>query len=94
MNLSNSTDSLPVEIYKVVAISEPTPTESSRRKIFDREGAPNFKTITVSSAQTVVINGQQIELEPRLIKFATWEDRKSTRLNSSHSSVSRMPSSA
>lgn len=74
MNLSNSTDSLPVEIYKVVAISEPTPTTSSRRKVFDRDSAPNFKTITVSSPQTVVINGQQIELEPRLIKFATWDE--------------------
>ena len=27
-------------------------------------------------------------------QFAAWEDRKSTRLNSSHSAKSRMPSSA
>lgn len=73
-NLFNSTDSLPVEIYKVVAISDPTPTASDRRKVFDREGAPNYKTITVSSPQSTVINGQQIVLEPRLIKFATWDE--------------------
>ena len=30
----------------------------------------------------------------RLTNLGLWKDRKSTRLNSSHSSVSRMPSSA
>ena len=33
-------------------------------------------------------------LKPEAIIKAIWEDRKSTRLNSSHSSPSRMPSSA
>ena len=33
-------------------------------------------------------------LLPRLIAAADWRDRKSTRLNSSHGKLSRMPSSA
>lgn len=74
MNLSNSTDSVSVQTYEIVSISDPTPTASSRRKIFDREGAPNFKTITVSSEQTTVIGGKLVKLEPRLIKFATWDE--------------------
>ena len=37
----------------------------------------------------------RVYLDGRQTKFATpYSDRKSTRLNSSHSSVSRMPSSA
>ena len=43
----------------------------------------------------IIVNGQQI-LDPKLNvdKFRENVDRKSTRLNSSHASKSRMPSSA
>ena len=49
------------------------------------EGAKNFK---ISSTPTIIINNKKFE------KKLNYKDRKSTRLNSSHSSVSRMPSSA
>ena len=38
--------------------------------------------------------GEYVDIEARGRSILSWADRKSTRLNSSHSSVSRMPSSA
>ena len=52
-------------------------------------GLPNVGKSTLFNALT-----QSNKAEAANYPFATIEDRKSTRLNSSHSSVSRMPSSA
>ena len=46
------------------------------------------------ASQVVFIEGRPARAEYRRYKVKTVVDRKSTRLNSSHSSVSRMPSSA
>ena len=53
-----------------------------------------FKDVSV--IDVLVKDGQQIEKEAPLITIETEKaaDRKSTRLNSSHVSQSRMPSSA
>jgi len=65
---------IPQESFEVVAISDPTPTTSDRAKVFEREGAPKFKTITVSTADSITINGKVHKQEPRTIKFSTWEE--------------------
>ena len=71
------------------------------RQIIERLSYPRFKgVITFNSPLSDI---EEIELldetrDPSVIakaKYRDWEtDRKSTRLNSSHRSLSRMPSSA
>ena len=56
-----------------------------------------LKGVVVSNKMkdTVVVRIERYEKHPRYKKYRDWEtDRKSTRLNSSHSGESRMPSSA
>ena len=63
--------------------------------IFERMRAAQFYIPIGCNDLTVEINGscQDVRLEGS--RYRDWEtDRKSTRLNSSHRSLSRMPSSA
>ena len=58
-------------------------------------GALNDMSIAWKVAERVVEEGAVITLSNTPCAYRDWEtDRKSTRLNSSHRSLSRMPSSA
>ena len=52
------------------------------------------RAYVVVDGDTITAVGPQTELEGHAGRFAQVIDRKSTRLNSSHSELSRMPSSA
>ena len=54
-------------------------------------GADIFSVVAAYNTETY---GEEMDLKHGLISMTLKRDRKSTRLNSSHSSVSRMPSSA
>ena len=66
----------------------------------DHQDLKNLKTYTDSSRYSRSVNGYLAIGDPKAYageaqKYRDWEtDRKSTRLNSSHSAKSRMPSSA
>ena len=57
-------------------------------EIADMEGMEQFRN------KTFLITGSTGLIGSLLIKFFIYLDRKSTRLNSSHNVISRMPSSA
>mgnify|MGYP003339125158 CR=1 FL=1 len=50
--------------------------------------------IETALAAEIIYNVDFVELKTRLNRLIEQEDRKSTRLNSSHTDISRMPSSA
>ena len=73
----------------------------SEKVVFSYDIIPyqnDFKYICFSDDNDIVINNcdidDLIELDSYVIESSYLKDRKSTRLNSSHRSLSRMPSSA
>ena len=67
----------------------------SVRKIRTRMNGRNGEHRSqISSADYSLIHRETDRLRREAEKKADWGDRKSTRLNSSHPSISRMPSSA
>mgnify|MGYP003342887802 FL=1 len=82
--------------FKPAAVfqNEPSVSDMDSQKVLDfpiplvLEEKDLDALVSISSGKWVSLRGQSVELKPFMI------DRKSTRLNSSHSSVSRMPSSA
>ena len=69
----------------------------SRRKPDESNGwdeSPIVKTLGGQETEVFTIGALAHALEKSIVSVRLWEDRKSTRLNSSHTDISRMPSSA
>ena len=66
--------------------------DTSNEWIIERTGIKERRHIKTGDGNSTVVMG--VKAAKVAIERAGIEDRKSTRLNSSHSSVSRMPSSA
>ena len=95
---SNSGQKTGKPAYDKPEISDSENTEENKKEvktgrvwhtISDKVDKKNMEKFDMS-----VEKGTGVDLKAEMEKYLGGEDRKSTRLNSSHSSVSRMPSSA
>ena len=81
-------DIVVVDQHKVVWYKNPGKQNGEWKKHTILDGKTRPDNVCIAA---IDIDGDGL---PELVVGAAWKDRKSTRLNSSHESVSRMPSSA
>ncbi len=66
---------VPAQHFQIVSIADSQETESSRRKVFERDSAPMFKTITLQSPDMFTDeNGNVSIIVPKVVKLVTWDE--------------------
>ncbi len=66
---------VPAVHFKIVSVAEEQETESNRRKVFERDTAPMFKTVTLQSPDMFTDeNGNVNIIVPKVVKLVTWDE--------------------